>query len=73
MANPTATVHRVVWQDGDDLWRLASRLYLEHAGAGYGNLSDFRDAILAANPQVADVLLARLLAPGSTLLVPMVA
>lgn len=73
MANPIATVHRVVWQDGDDLWRLASRLYLEHGGAGYGCLSDFRDAILAANPLAADLLLARLLAPGSVLLVPLVA
>jgi len=72
VANPNAILHRAVWQDGDDLWRLASRLYLAHAGAGYGTLSDFRDAILTSNPLIAGTMLARGLAPGSVVLVPMV-
>lgn len=72
MASPNAILHRATWQDGDDLWRLASRLYLAHAGAGYGTLSDFRDAILASNPLIADKLLTPALAPGSVVLVPMV-
>jgi hypothetical protein len=65
MAQPVPAVLRVIWEQNDQVWSIASRYFKR---SGYGSMSAFRDDILAKNPQVInwwDV------APGSIILVPM--